>query len=147
MLNKFLFAILLFLMPVSSWAITFDTATGTTVNSANAANNFSYSHTIASDANFIVVASGVRDGGSNPQPITSVTVGGVAMTQVASCSPSQTILNLTLWYLARPPTGAQTVAGSVTGTGINDQIAVASASYKGVVGTIGNCITATSGGT
>lgn len=102
----------------------------------------SNTHVVGAAATFVGVCVASRDIGGAVQPVTSVTVGGVAATFVnRSLSPANTV-SAELWTLVSPPTGSQTV--SVTNNAANDRTVTTTISLNGVTtsGTLGTAVTA-----
>lgn len=102
-------------------AITFDAATGNKVGSGT---TNTWSHTTGAGSNRILIVA--VDTGLT---ITSVTYGGVALTQLGIEDYNGNTEHLSLWYLLAPVSGAASVVATASGTTF---IIAASASYAGV---------------
>ena len=100
-------------------AISFDTSTA--YSHASAASK-TFSHTVAVDANFLVVCASIQG---------SVTITGVTYNGVAMINAGVDLLDdrMTIWYLANPATGANDVVVSYSGSDVGNGSAV---SFKGV---------------
>ena len=127
---RFITALVLLLIPSWAWAaITFDAA-----SSAEGTTSTSHSHTIASDANIVVICVVMRDGGGAVEAITTApTVGGQNASLVTGAVRTLTANNsrrVEMWYKLAPPTGSQTIA--VTSPAVTDQTLTGVLSYKSV---------------
>ena len=120
-------------------AVTFDAA-----SSSAGADTTSHSHTIAADANLVVVHVLLRDGGLSPSGAVSVTIGGQAASLISGCDATAGANRVQLWGKTAPLTGAQTVAVDASG-GTIDYMATGVTSFKGAAqsGTFGTCVTDT----
>jgi hypothetical protein len=119
----------------------------TTANAANT-NGTSWSHTVAADANFIVIAFALTTPSATslakPAAVSGVTVGGQAASfvtgsriAVAQDAVAGTARQTEMWYLANPPTGAQTIAFTLptpAGAAAAPTAAMVGRSYKGAAG-------------
>lgn len=95
---------------------------GTTVS------NLSWSHTATGDHRLVVV--GVSWGLSSTT-ITNITYGGTAMTLIGSKSNPSGAVNVAMYMMVAPPTGAQTVAVTFSGN-VGKTAVGGSASFMGV---------------
>ncbi len=121
-----------FSIAVTVTALTQDAVANYVVATAGNTGTNTWSHTLASDANLLVVAlalnvPGLSGGGAgSDRPVnTSVTAGGVAMTKLdnAASTGSTSVLNRAaeLWYLKNPPTGVVSIVVNTplgSGTGV-----------------------------
>ena len=103
-------------------AILFDAA-----SAGQGAANFTFSHTVASDANYLFV--------QVSQNCTAVTYNGVSMTLLSSYHPTFGTFAgncpyVIVYGLANPDTGTNTVSVTITTGGIEDAVA---ASYKNIL--------------
>ena len=103
-------------------AVTFDAA-----SAGQGAANFTFSHTVASDANYLFV--------QVSQNCTGVTFNGVAMTLLSSYHPTFGTFAgncpyVIVYGLANPDVGTHTVSVSINTGGIEDAVA---ASYKNIL--------------
>lgn len=103
-------------------AITFDAATGNKVTSAT---SNTWSHTVASGKSNQILVVSVDAGAS----ITGVTYGGQSLTSLGSVTYNGATETLSMWYLLAPPTGANNIIATASGTTF---IIGTSASYYGV---------------
>lgn len=126
-MKQLLSVIVILALAGPSWAaITFDSA-----SSGEGTTSESYSHTIASDANIIIICNAVRrSSGGAAQPASAVTVGGDAATLLAGVTSSNNVMRAELWYKLAPLTGARTIA--VTQDATTTYSVVGSMSFKGV---------------
>lgn len=83
-------------------------------NSGGATNTVSFSHTIATDTNMIVVFVGARDG--NSPTLSSLTYNGVALDQLVASANGGTYMRTFCYYMFNPPSGAQTLEVTFTET-------------------------------
>lgn len=107
----------------------------------------SHSHTIAADANLILINVCSRDAGLAIQPVTSVSVGGQAATRINRVQTSNNGISAELWQRISPLTGSQTVA--VTNDAANERTVTTVISLKGVdtAAAFGTEVTASDPGT
>lgn len=82
-----------------------------------AGGSYSGSHTINSGSNLVAIAAITWDGVTG-QDVTAITYGGNTMTSAGTASTAGTAggAGLHLYYLVAPPTGANTLAVTVSGT-------------------------------
>lgn len=114
-------------------AVTIDAVSseeGIGVNTAST----SHSHTIASDANLVVVCLAERDtsAGGITADTATVTVGGAAATQLSAVQESTPQVRVVMFYKLSPSTGVQTIAAT-SDSGI-DRLLTGVLSLKGVAG-------------
>lgn len=120
-------AILVLWWPLVAWADpTVDAVTGPAGGQAAA---LSFSHSIASDANLLIVCTS-ECCSSGTEGTTSVTVGGQNLTFLQEIRNTSGDLHGEMWYKLAPPTGSQTIATAFdNGDG---WISVVAISFKGV---------------
>lgn len=122
---------------------------------ATTVNTKTFAHTVAADANCIVVALQCWDNNnvaSVANHSRTVTYGGVAMTSLGATNSSSGIDGFIEWfYLLNPPTGTNNVIVTVTrtgGTGANTwAILTNSLSYKNVASVVAGAAQAVASGT
>lgn len=126
-MKQILISILGLVLAGPSWAaITFDVA-----SSSEGTTSTSHSHTIASDANIIIVCNAIRrSSGGAAQPASAVTVGGEAATLLAGVTSSNNVMRAELWYKLTPLTGSRTI--SVTQDATTTFSIAGAMSFKGV---------------
>lgn len=107
-------------------AIVFDAVAG---NHTGSASSLSWSHTTASGPSNQILIVTVDTGAAS---VTSVTYGGQNLTQIPGASLTNSGDLLQIWFLLAPPTGANTVVITPSGTSFINGI---SASYSGVAQT------------
>jgi len=113
-------------------AIAYDATAST---SATNAASVTWSHTVGSSANILIVGLATEDTSSSVLNVSAITYNGVAMTAVSGAlgtAGSSTLDRAQLFYLLNPPTGAHTVA--VTFGGAVNDVAAGSVSLSGVTG-------------
>lgn len=126
---RWLVLVCLLLLPYAAQAqVTVDAVSS--AESAVPGTTTSHSHTIAADANLVLINVCTRDPGSAIQPVTSVSVGGQAATLIARVQNSANALSAELWRRISPLTGSQTIA--VTNDAANDRTVTTVISLKGV---------------
>jgi len=111
----FTFGVSLALVPLAPLpaqaAIAFDAAS----NSAHqTTSSYSWSHTVAANANFIACGVGINDAGTAPT-VTSITYASVAMTKASGTEGTGSGLRTVIYYLVAPATGSNTVAVTLSG--------------------------------
>ncbi|HVW20222.1 MAG TPA: immunoglobulin domain-containing protein [Opitutaceae bacterium] len=130
-LSLFATALLAAALPRASGAIAFDSAVSKSGTNASSA---SWSHTVGSGANTVlVVGLALEDTSSTVLNVSSITYNGVAMSAVPSSAVtagSSTLDRTVLYYLLNPPAGAHTV--SVTFGGAVNGVSAGSISLSGV---------------
>ena len=104
-------------------AITVDATSTSTAQSGF--DNFSWSHTCASDASLLVISVATRDGGGN-YDVSGVTYGGVSCTKAIDVESGG--INAEIWYLVNPASGANNI---VVTAGSTDYGAGGAVSLKG----------------
>lgn len=110
-------------------AVSFDVASSAAIGNNN---SLSWTHTSGGSADFAIVAIGIYRTSGTVSGFT-VTIGGVAMTQIAiRNSASTTAGRVALYGLASPPTGSQTVSVSASASASGGALVGAAASYVGV---------------
>jgi hypothetical protein len=108
---------------VSASGLTFDaSSTNFTANS----NSFSFNHTVGTAANRILVC-GVFSNSTNGNGLSGISYAGSAMTLITVDSPG--FRPTTVWWLANPPSGTNSV--TVSGTGSFFNVYTLCASYSG----------------
>ena len=126
-------------------AVAFDAAAST---SATNAASVSWSHTVGSGANVLVVGLATEDTSTTVLNVSAITYNGVALTAVSGgtgTAGSSTLDRAQLFYLLNPTSGAHTIA--ITFGGAVNNVAAGSISLSGVSGapTTAATNTATSG--
>lgn len=100
-------------------------------NATGSASSLSWSHTVGSGTNRILVV-GVSIRRAN-RVVNSITFGGVNLTQAGSQNSAANISRMEMWYLLNPPSGPATV--TVTLAGASDFVAGA-VSFSGIDQTV-----------
>lgn len=130
-----LLVLALVLPSVALGAVTIDTISSSEGFTSGGTGSTSHSHTIAADANLVLVCLAERD--ANASGITadtsSVTVGGAAATKLIGVQESTPQVRSVMFYKLAPATGSQTIAATAD-TG-SDLLVTSVISLKGVAQT------------
>lgn len=122
----------------ASTPIIFDSSA---TNNCHGCSPLTWSHTVGSGSNGILIV-GVSIFGSSPAPVTSVRFGAASLSRLGSHLAGA--VNVELWSLLDPPSGAATI--TVTFSSTSDVLVGGSVSYFNVVST-GTVASADYGGT
>jgi hypothetical protein len=137
-------------------AITIDTANIASFSSGSSVSSYSFSVTIASGDNCLVVTEGNASGGGGLQP-SGITYGGIPLTMVPSSSIIAAQFQSSIWYLLNPTVGTANVvvtlpsAQSFQGSGAIPLIGVSTTTPIGTAAinsgvTVGGNVTVTASG-
>ncbi|MBI4848420.1 MAG: Ig-like domain-containing protein, partial [Nitrospirae bacterium] len=104
---------------------------GTATNSSSTTSTVSWSHTVGTGSNRLLVV-GVSFDARNSNTVSSVTYGGTALTNLRAEGTGANFARTEIWYLTAPASGSNTITVTIGGTATDKLNMAGAVSYTGV---------------